>query len=116
VNNDDDSAIPLRTAAKLSGFTVSTLRAEAVRGRLVIYRIGRRDYTSIANIRQMVKLCRVQPKGRDCISSQETANGLSETERTSSAQAALNQSVIALKQSLPRISGKNTRPNAPRRH
>jgi hypothetical protein len=105
---DDDTAIPLWAAAKQSGFTVSTLRAEAERGRLVIYKIGRGHYTTINHIREMVRLCRVEPRGRDCTSTPERTNGLSETERISSARAALNQSVVALKQGLPRISGRNT--------
>jgi hypothetical protein len=47
---------------------------------------------------------------------ESAANGLSETERVSSAQAALSQTVTALKQGLPRISGKNTDRNGHRRH
>jgi hypothetical protein len=47
----DHDTITLRDAAKHFGFTVSTLRAEADRGRLALYRIGKRLYTTPADIR-----------------------------------------------------------------
>jgi hypothetical protein len=112
----DDDAIPLKAAARVSGFTVSTLRAEAERGRLVIYKVGRAHYTTVNHIREMVKSCRVERKGRDSISIHGDKNGSSEMDRASSARAALNQSVTALKQGLPRISGRNTRRNADQHH
>jgi len=39
------------------GFTVWTLRAEADRGRLTIYKIGKRFYTTPADIKEMIQLC-----------------------------------------------------------
>jgi hypothetical protein len=65
---DDDKPMTLKEAARDSGFTVSTLRAEADRGRLTIYQIGTRHYTTRADIRGMVQKCRVEPKVRDSIS------------------------------------------------
>jgi Phasin protein len=56
----DNDAITLKDPAKRFGFSVSTLRTEADRGRLTIYRIGRRYYTTPADIREMVLQCRVE--------------------------------------------------------
>ena len=46
----DDDPIPLSEACKLyplAKLTPSALRAEANRGNLVIFRLGRRDYVTI---------------------------------------------------------------------
>jgi hypothetical protein len=48
---DDPFALTLKDAAERYGFTVATLRAEADRGRLALYRIGKRLYTTPADIR-----------------------------------------------------------------
>ena len=42
------------------------LRVEADRGRLVIYRIAGKDYTTLANIRRMIDQCPREPKVRGC--------------------------------------------------
>src|SRR5258705_10507679 len=42
------------------GMTVSGLRREAARGRLIIERIANKDFTSLRNIEEMRKLCRVK--------------------------------------------------------
>src|SRR5882757_9777717 len=42
------------------GMTVSGLRREAERGRLLIERIANKDFTSLRNIEEMRKLCRVK--------------------------------------------------------
>ena len=42
--------LTLKEAAARSGLTVSTLRAEAARGRLDLFRIGKRDYTTPADL------------------------------------------------------------------
>src|SRR6266446_9911594 len=47
------------------GMTVSGLRREAARGRLVIERIANKDFTSLRNIEEMRKLCRVKAEGHD---------------------------------------------------
>jgi hypothetical protein len=46
------------------GMTVSGLRREAARGRLIIERIANKDFTSLRNIEEMRKLCRVKAEGR----------------------------------------------------
>ena len=53
-----DDPITLAEACNLfprAHLTVSTLRAERDRGRLNIFRLGRRDYTTEADMRAMVK-------------------------------------------------------------
>jgi hypothetical protein len=55
----DDEPIPLADACKLfphARLTVSTLRAEADRGRLEIFRLGKRDYTTPRAMNEMVRL------------------------------------------------------------
>jgi hypothetical protein len=66
---DKDTPLRLALAAKL-GFpdgsvTVSSLRREAARGRLVIERIAGRDYTTLHQIEIMRELCRVGAKDLD---------------------------------------------------
>lgn len=87
----DDDAITLKDAAQHFGYSVSTLRAEAGRGRLTIYKIGKRYYTKPADIRKMVELCRVEQKAHACIVIRRAASTSSETARASldSAQQAL---------------------------
>ena len=45
LSNDRD-VFPLKDAAERFGFTVSTLKAEAGRGRLTLYKIGKKLYTT----------------------------------------------------------------------
>jgi hypothetical protein len=115
----DDDPITLDEAIKLfprAKLTKDTLRAERDRGRLVIFPIGRRDYTTAKSMREMVRKCQENARRRVSISTGAGINGSSETDRYSSARAALNQSVTALKAGLPRISAKSTRRNADQTH
>lgn len=95
----DDDTITLRDAASHFGFSVWTLRSEAGRGRLAIYKIGKRYYTTPADVKEMVRLCRVDQKAPDSISIRAAANGSSETERVSSALAAAKETALKLKNS-----------------
>jgi hypothetical protein len=116
---DDDTPITLDAACKLwpeAKLKVSTLRAEAGRGRLDIFRLGRRDMTTVAAMKRMVRLCQDEGRRRASISTLPDANGLSETGRATSARAALSTTVTALKRGLPRISGKNTSRRPDQRH
>ncbi len=109
MNSDD--AIPLREACKtiLAGrWTPATLRAEAERGNLVIFRLGRTDCTTPADLERMVLLCRENRRVRASISTQNESNGLSETDRASSALAALKASTSRLKSSSRATSPKST--------
>jgi hypothetical protein len=107
----DDRAITLKEAARDFGFTVSTLKAEANRGNLAIYRIGKRLYTSPADIRGMVEKCRVAPKARAFTLIKQEANSSSATARASSALAAAHETVLRLKNSSPTTSARNTSRN-----
>lgn len=94
-----------------STLTPATLRAEARRGRLAIFKIGRRHYTTLAAVREMVRLCHVEPKAHDYTWTRSATHGLSETARNSFVQAALNDKLIELRSSsrstLPTSIGRN---------
>jgi hypothetical protein len=107
----DNDTITLADAAKHFGFSVYTLRAEADRRRLTIYKIGNRYYTTPADVRAMVQQCRVEQKARDSISTRIVRSGSSETERASSALAAANEIALALKNSSRSSSARSTNPN-----
>jgi hypothetical protein len=101
----------LKIAAALAypdgSMTASGLRKEAARGRLVIERTAGKDYTTLHAIEEMRKLCRHQPKVRDCGSEKQGAakragspiqpSGLSSTESIKRAQGAARTIVAELK-------------------
>jgi len=103
----DEDTITLQDAAKHFGFSVYTLRTEADRGRLTIYKIGKRYYTTPGDVKEMVRQCRVEQKGRDFTLIRSASNSPSETERHSSALAAARESVERLKNSSRSTLGKN---------
>jgi replication initiation and membrane attachment protein DnaB len=86
---------------------VYTLRAEADRGRLTIYKVGKRYYTTPGDVKEMVKQCRVEQKVLDSTSIRREINSSSETERVSSALAAAQESALRLKNSSRNTLGKN---------
>jgi hypothetical protein len=90
----DDHPITLAEACRLfSGLTVSALRAEARRGRLPIFKIGRRDYTTIGEMKEMVRKCRDEDRRYSSI----TKSNLSETQRATSALNAVSETISRLK-------------------
>jgi hypothetical protein len=96
----DDDPITLREACKLfplAHLTVSTLRAEFRRDRLLIFPIGKRDYTTMREMREMVRRCQTEGNRRRRSSSTLREFNGSSTERLASAQAALSQTVQVLK-------------------
>jgi hypothetical protein len=95
----EDRPLTLKEAAERYGFTVSTLRAEAGRGRLNIFRIGKRDYTMASDVDEMIRRCREDDPRRDSISTRQEANGSSRTGAPVSALVALRQSVPGRKAS-----------------
>lgn len=107
----DDDTITLKDAAKHFGFKLSTLRTEADRGRLTIYQIGNRYYTTPADIRAMVQQCRVAKKAPVSISIRSAKHGSSETERASSALAAAQESMLQLRRPSPATSAPSTSPS-----
>jgi hypothetical protein len=86
-----DKPMPLKHAAELFGIGVDTLKAERRRGRLQTYRIGREIRTTINDIKQMVELCREEPKAPAYTVTRRAVNTSSETAVASldSAQQAL---------------------------
>src|SRR5260370_41877147 len=64
----DDAPLRLRVAAALESpdgsMTASGLRREAARGRLVIERTAGKDYTTLAAIRDMRRLCQLNASAR----------------------------------------------------
>lgn len=104
----DGDAITLRDAAQHFGFTVSTLRAEAGRGHLTIYKIGKRYYTTPADIREMVHQCRVAQKVQDFTLIRKENSGSSETDRASSALAAVQETMLKLRSSSKNTSATST--------
>lgn len=104
----ESMAITLKDAAQHFGFTVHTLRAEADRGRLTIYKIGKRYYTTPGDIRQMVEACRVDQKARGFTLTRSESSGSSETDRASSALAAARETALRLKNSSRSTSARST--------
>lgn len=100
----DDYPLSLKEAAQRFGLTVSTLRAEAKRERLTIYRLGKKHYTTLADMKDMLERCRVEPSRPVSISTRNVNAGLSETDRVSSALARAKDSVAKLKKPSPNIS------------
>jgi hypothetical protein len=108
----DDMPITLAQAAEIFGIGVATLRAERNRGRLHIFRIGRQDMTTIADMREMVALCRDAALVPACTSiSREVrrANTSSETAAVSldSAQQALLKLRNSLRNTSPASTGRS---------
>jgi hypothetical protein len=81
-----DDLLTLRAACEVffgGAVTPSTLRAEALRGNLRVYRIGRTDFTTTADLRDMKENCvKVQARGSARRSANIRSNG-------ATAQAAL---------------------------
>lgn len=114
---EDNEPLTLKEACKLyprSRLTVSTLRAESGRGRLDIFRLGKRDYTTAKSMREMVQRCQDAARRRAFTSIDPEDNGLSETERASSALDALNMTAKALRQNSANTSGTRTSRRAAR--
>jgi hypothetical protein len=102
---DEDAPITLTEACELAfrnTLTVATLRAEAGRGNLAISKIGRRYYTTLRDVREMVGKCRVEREAQGSISTRSGAPGQSATAANSSARAALRQTVVELKKTSAR--------------
>jgi hypothetical protein len=115
----DDDLITLADACERvfgGKIKVATLRAEIGRGNLTVFRVGRRHFTTARHLREMVAKCRVAglPQGYTSIASVE--HGQSETERISSARAALSLTLKELKGRSGSTLVPSTNRNAARRH
>ena len=101
-----------RRAFPDGGMTEAGLRREAQRGRLAISRIAGKDFTTLADIDDMVMKCR-NPQRESASGSVQAPQGsarrgLSETAQNTSAQAALQTSLSKLKRRSPSTSGPDT--------
>jgi|HubBroStandDraft_6_1064221.scaffolds.fasta_scaffold1161370_2 hypothetical protein len=109
----DDQPITLAEAAAdfFGGrLSASSLRAEARRGNLVVFRIGRTDFTTVRNLRDMTDKCRVVPPARVFTLTKDEAHGRLETERVSSARAAALEAVAMLRNASRNTSGRSISP------
>jgi hypothetical protein len=101
------------------GMTVSGLRKERDRGRLCVEKIAGREFTTLGNIEQMRKQCRDIRRAQGSGSNQKnvvrtekssgTPLGSSETDRASSARAALEMTALALSKHSQNTSPQNTK-------
>lgn len=96
---DEDRPITLNDACSIfrGSLTPSTLRAEADRGNLTIFKIGRRYYTTPAFVESMVRKCQESQQARGSISTRNGEHGPSEMDQKRSAQAALKATVLELR-------------------
>ncbi len=111
LEREKDSPITLEAACCLypgAKFNISTLRAAADRGHLDIFKLGRRYHTTPAAMQQWVQRCQEDARRPGSISTPSGNSGLSETERASSALAALSATVHRLRNSSPATLGRNT--------
>jgi hypothetical protein len=96
----EDDPVTLKEACEIvfrGQIGPETLRVEASKGRLAITRIGRQDFTTLRQVREMVERCLAAKPRPASTSTRKGKRGLSETERDSSALAALNQTLRTLR-------------------
>lgn len=114
-----DEPITLDEACRLyprSRFTPSTLKFAASKGKLAIFRLGRRLHTTEAAMSQWVRRCQDEGRRHASISTEPATSGLSETEQASVALDALEAIEAALKRSSPPTSRASTRRNVGATH
>jgi hypothetical protein len=110
MTEDLDELLTLEGACSFLGGngTAATLRAEQRRGNLELYKIGKRLYTTRRDLKEMQRKCRVPQEALGSISTSGASNGLSETDRISSVQAALSQTTRELTRSSRNTSAQDT--------
>ena len=107
----EDDPVTLEEACEIvfrGAIKVSTLRLEATKGNVDIFKVGRRQFTTLRSVRGLSSKFRETRKARGSTLTETESNGLSETERVSSALVALSQTTRALKNSSRNISPENT--------
>jgi hypothetical protein len=98
----EDDPITLKDACEIvfhNAIKPATLRAEAARGRLAMHRIGRQDFVTLRDVREMVERCRAEKPRPASTGTKREIRGSSETVRNSSAQAALENTLRGLRAS-----------------
>src|SRR3984957_5436589 len=105
---DNDTPQRLGGGPAQFGLTAAAVRPETKRGRLVIYRVAGKDWTSVAEVQRMFGLCRSAPResdsGFDRPVETSALRGLSEKVRSRSALDALSLSLSRLRESSPTTS------------
>src|SRR5262245_46982777 len=105
-----EQPITLAEACKLyprARIKVSTLRTAADRGELHIFMIGNRWHTTQQAMENWVRVCREKSCHRGFTSTEPAMNGLYETDKASTARAALKRTLQRLKQNILNTSGRN---------
>jgi hypothetical protein len=107
----DNTPLRLEAAAKIAfpdgSMSAASLRRLIATGRLEAERISGRLYVTLADIKEMRKLCRAKTKGHASPSIPE-ATGSLETEGKTEALAAMNVTAKALSESLQPTSFRST--------
>ncbi|WP_442756609.1 excisionase [Methylocystis sp. JAN1] len=88
----------VRVAFPMGGMTVSGLRREAARGRLVIMRIAGKDWVTLDAIREMMDKCRVEAGAPIC-----GAAGIGKALRPPSGSSSLEDAKLAAQATAKRI-------------
>ncbi len=103
----EDRPITLKEACEYFGghITPHALRAEARRGLLPIFRVGRRDFTTLADVREM---CRAKQDRRAFGSTRPAGNGSSEMGLSASERASVLRQKLKLVSASDYISAANT--------
>lgn len=97
---DEDAPITLKEACAIvfrDTISVATLRAEATRNKISFARIGKRDFTSIRAVKEMIRKCHDESSERGSTQTNSETSGLSEMEKCLSAQAAALSTAEMLK-------------------
>jgi hypothetical protein len=122
-NVGPDTMLRLEAAAELAfpdgSMSVAALRREAAAGRLTIYRIAGKDFTTLSDVQEMKTKCRVQVREHvsglnqknvtQAAGSSAAQHGSSATERVKSARAALEATAKALNAPLLTTSRASTK-------
>lgn len=115
----DDQLIPLKKAAEIflgDGKHVATLRAEALRGNLVVSKIGRGYWTTLSRLQEMDAKCRVEAQALASGQTKSETPGQSSTVDPVIAQGAALRKLDALKKSFRSTSKESTSRSLARRH
>jgi hypothetical protein len=96
----EDALLTLKEACQIyfaDAVTTATLRAEHTKGRLVIFKIGRQYFTTLAHLKEMQDQCRAPNQAPGSILTKNGKLGASSMAAASSAQAAAKATFRALR-------------------
>jgi hypothetical protein len=110
-----DAPLRLDVAAALAfpdgSMTASGLRREASKGRLRIERVASKDYTTLYEIEQMRRLCRVEEKAPGSGSSRQDESAMAASSKTPSGRSATATSSDVLASARARIKALSKTPS-----